>query len=415
MKTKKRGEYTKLINGVEDNTLLCSASGHGKGLFGERIIYDFFCKGETIIGLPSHKLNMELGYAAFLPEKDYHKKGIKFQQEKPKSMNVKFYHFTTPNFPSNRELAPHKILSMDIKKFKNRLLCYYLFEEFGETGFIRLFIDEIHKLKNNEGIFDLVKKINESIKKTESFGVEAKAGDRRHLNRIVQVLERFRYNPLIFQHDCEFNLDMKQIIKDQKHYHIFSSRYISDVKNRDLITLYLLLEIIEAKQKNPNLPPVCVFMDEIKALCPSSVLYEFKKPLNKIIGEILSTCRGLEINIVATSQNYTGIADEVRGAFNNVCIGKITDLKDLGELSQVIKIDRNVRQEILGLNYNEFFVLNLEDGIDEGSFLTYFAPHCHCERNYNFDRMYKQKYPQKIRKHKKILSDIAVVWKKSQT
>jgi len=414
MRIKKRGEYEKLINGEEDNTLIVASSGHGKGLFGERVIYDFFTKGWTIICLPSYKMNMELGFSCFKPDKLYHLKKLKFQTEKPQVMNTKFYHFVTNNFP-NFELPPFNILTIDIKAFRNRLLCYYLFEKAEETGYIRLLIDTINKLKSNEGLFDLIKKVNKATsKQSKNFGVSASMGDRRHLSNIIQAFEKFRYNPLIFPHNFKYNLDMASLIKDNKHYHIFDSRYINDVKIRDLITLYLLLEIIEVKQKNPNLPPVCVFMDEIKALTPENPIYEFKKPLNKIVAEILSTCRGLGINIIATSQTYSGVANEVRGAFNNVCLGKLTDLKDLSEIAQIIKLDRYTRQDILGLKYNEFYVLNVGDGVDEGSFLTYFAPHMHCERGYNFDRMFKQKYPKKITKHSEVLAEIKDMWEKSK-
>lgn len=398
MRIKKRGEYHKLISGEEDNSLVIAASGFGKGLLGERIKQEYHKKGWVIITLPSPKLNLEFGYACFKPKKSYHLKRLKFQREEPKSFPIKLYHFYTTNFPKTK-LPEFEILTMSIKRF-NRLLNYFQFEESAETESLRILLNSINQLKNNEGISQLI-----NIAETK--------GTLATTKKIKRAFDRFFYSPLIFPHDCPYNLDMKNILKDQKHQHVFSSRYINDIKTRDLINLYILLEIIRVKQEKQDSPPVCIFMDEIKSLCPNSPVYDFKRPLNKIISEILSICRGLGINIISNTQIYAEVAGEVRGAFNTVILGKMSDLKDLSEIAQVIKMDSFTRQSILTLNYNEFFVLNTGEGINEGEFLTFLPQHMHCERGYSFDKMFATYYPEKMKKHSVELTHIQSLWKNS--
>lgn len=400
MKIKKKGNYHKLIIGEEDNTLVIASSGHGKGLLGERIMQEYQKKGWTCITLPSPKLNMEFGYTQFEPQKRYHLKGLKFQKEKPKPIPAKLYHFHTKNFPRTK-LPKTNIVTMDIKKI-DRLLMYYLFEETGETTTLRVLLNAINSLKNNEGLNDLIDK----VKQTKT--------DKRQLSKTLISFDRFKHDPLIFPHNCEYNLDMKKILKDQKSYHVFSSRYVNDIKTRDFINLYILQEIVKAKQKNPNLPPVCIFMDEIKSLCPEHPVYDFKIPLNKIVSEILSTCRSLGINLISTTQIYGEVASEVRGAFNTLLLGKMSDLKDLNEIAQIIKIDRYERGFILSMKNNEFYLLNIDFGIDRGEFLTFLPQHMHAERGYNFNKIYEKKYPDKMVKHTQQLNKIRDMWKKSQ-
>jgi len=291
----------------------------------------------------------------------------------------------------------------------------FLFEKTEETASLRLLLDTLNTLKEDEGLYSLMKKIQKKVSKgdtgSDSFGVDSKLGTMAQLNIITQAFERFRYNPLIFPHNCPYNLDIENILNDNEHEHIFTSKYTTDIKTRDLINIYILLEIIRLKQSGKVENQVCIVIEELKSFCPAFPVYDFKTTLNKIVSELLSICRGLGINVISSTQIYHEVAREVRGAFNNLVLGKMSDLKDLYEIGSVIKIDKYSRQDILSLGYNEFYFLNVGDGVDEGVYVTFLSKHMHCERGYLFDRIYAKHFPKKIKNHIKELDEIKGVWK----
>jgi hypothetical protein len=411
MRTKIRGKYKKLVVGEEDNINVSGASGIGKDLVADRILFDLKTRGWTNIFLPSFKLNFEKFYACFKAEKPYHIKHLKMEGLKPQAMKCKNYHFYCNQFPRT-SMPEFNIKTISIKDLDDRLFLYYLSENYGETGYLRLLIDSIKKLKSDEGLYDLIGKVDKS-KKQKGFEVNASLGDKRQTSSIVQIFERYRFEPLFFPDNFEHNLNMKEIIYDQEHYHCFSAKYFTDIKTRMFLNLYILLSIIKVKQKYPNSPPVAVYLDEVSAYYSANPLYEFQKPLNKIVAETLRLCRGLGINLIGTCQAIHQIDAGVKGSFNTHILGRMSDLKDLSELAQIVRLNQYERQDILTLKQNRFFVLNL-DGDLSSCFNTFFAPYAKSERGYSFIDMYRKQYPKKMRNHSQILDEIKGVHEKSK-
>jgi len=410
LKIIRRGDLEKAEICEGDHTLIIAASGVGqKTCAQERITEEHFRGGDTIIICPNAKNNVEGGFCQFPITAKYHLKQLKYQQEKPQQIPIKYYHPYTPNFPT-KKIYNCNIFTLDIKNL-DRFTNSFIFESTTETTSISILNNAITKLKNNEGIVDLLREIQIKSKskfKKQDFVFEG-VPTSININTILNRYSIFKYNPVFMPSNFGYNLDMLKILRDNKHYHVFDNRFINDSKLKDLTTLYILNEIRKLKPKIKN--NVVVVLDELKSFCPNNAMHEYKKILNRLIAELISTLRSLGISFISSSQIYGDIDQSVAQSFNELLIGKTSALRDLYEISRVVGLDSSARKEIMELDYNEFILLSNE-AFREMTPLTIHLPrHAHQEQGQVFDRMCEQYCPDKMKSHKDIIKNITKLWK----
>ena len=403
----------KLKAGGEGHVLFVAQTGGTKTMAIERFVEEHFKVGQIIVYIESAKSNLEAGFCGFEPTRKYHLDKLIFQGEQPSKKQFKIYHLNN-NIPTFKEIPEMKIWTMNIKRF-DRLLTSFLFENATETSSLSILNTTINRLKKDEGFFDLVLKLKKGNlkKKDDLFDLESKASS-ININTILNFLGRFKDNAIIMPENFNSNLDVSKILQDQKSYHIFSNRYINDVKIRDLSTLYLLNEIRKAKAEGKIKQEILIVLDEIKTISPQNPLYDFQKILNKLLTEILSVCRSLGIKIVGASQQYNEIDSAVRQSFSDIVLGKTTALQELDTISRIANLQSWERDKIMRLEPNQFFFLS--EWLDRrGTWNFHLPTHAHGERNQIFDRTFKEYYPDKMKNHKEIVKPIKECYKLQET
>lgn len=392
------GGTPKLVAGGEGHTLIIGQTGATKTMAIERIVEEYHKKNYIIVYIENSKAKLEAGFCAFKPSitARYQLDLLRLQGEKPSKKEIKIYHLNN-NIPTFKKIPELNIWTIDIKKL-DRMLTSFLFENNSETSTLNILNNAIKRLKKDEGFFDLILNIKKSglKKKKDLFSMEASASS-INLNTILNFLGRFKDSPIIMPENYPYNLDIT-CLNDSKPIHIFSNRYIADLKIRDLSTLYLLNEIRKAKATGKIKKETIIVLDEIRILASQNPVYDFQKVLSKLLAELLSVCRSLGITILSASQLYGEIDSGVRQSFSNILLGKTSALNDLQNISYITGMDVDARQEILRLEKNDFMFLGHDLGL-EGPWRFHLPTHAHAERNQNFDRLFSKEYPNKMKSY----------------
>ena len=394
-------------------------SGHGKGLASEGFAEEMHNKGYQIIVIADPKDEIEWAYAMFEPKASYHLKNLKKYSKKPSKKSVKLYHPFTFNIP--------KILLPDINfytfslKELGRKEWGILAETEWETDSMRSLLKTSRDISKDDGIYDFLHKMRDSIKgrtiKTEKrafsydknlFYLDVRSGIAKSVTQIANYLEPFKEDYFLSKDSNPFKLNWKEILSDQKNYHVFFSKWILDEKLKDFIVLALFTQII--KNKDYAKYPICIIIPEVRKLTP------FKPQGHKIflaicLKENKSTIRamGKGISCITDSQSFSDVDKNVRESGNLTLFGELST-SDAESVAKSMNYKRSIRDLLYQMDRGRgTFLIAYDEKM--GTIIPWFPSHCHAEPKYNFDyflKRYEKEYPGKMRRY----TDIIEIMKK---
>ena len=211
--------------------------------------------------------------------------------------------------------------------------------------------------------------------------------------------------------NCRTNLNIVDVMNDNKHYHVFSTRYITDKKYKSFYLLHLLQEILlhEAEAKHP----IIIYFEEIRYLAPAS-----NEGYTKFIAEELKNTMtrmrnmGRGIAIVATTQAFTDVHRSVFDSFNEYVWGELT-LKELEAVSKAFKLNKQDTDLFRSLQIGDFIIQTKEEYEDEPSmqrvkFLM--PPHAHKDvESQDFFTLQERLFPERMQTYNSLVDEIMSV------
>lgn len=401
-------------------TIIFAKSGYGKGIVSEGLVEWYHKHGYIVLVISDPKFEVEYGFQMFKPEEQYHLNHLKQVSslvgswKLPKEHDVKVYHPFSFQIPTNRLLPNMDVFTIPLKSL-GRNEWSMLTEVAGENESISLLLKASEEINNEDGIYSFAHHIQDSIKGKSSgkkkkadwsnFGLESASGTFKELIKVTSALRPFKKHYFLAKENCKYNLNWRDILTNQKSYHVFVSNYIGrqDEKVTDFLVLYLLESILRNKSILKH--PVLIVVPELPRLCPyrpeghkiflaNSIKSNFKT--------IRSEGRG--ISVVADGQVWGDLDEDVRGSFSVQLFGELGDIKDVENLCKALGYGKSVKEKLSKADPpRSYLIRGIEEGsIDDGGYYFFYPTAMHKEESYNFEEMYrrhsfvnKEKYPMK--------------------
>lgn len=391
---------------IENNQLIIFAkSGFSKGLILEGFTEWYQRHGFLVCIISDPKNEVEYGYQMFEPKEKYHLDHLKTissivgEWKLPKKHDVKIYHPFTMNLPTNRLLPKMNIFTIPIKSL-GRNEWGLLSEVKGENETIAVLLKAVEDINNEEGLHQFIHKVESSTKSGKqkkrdwkNFGVEVNSGTSKELTKVVNNLRPFKEHYFLAKESCPYNLNWKDILTDQKNYHVFVSNYIGrkDEKVCDFLVLYLLESIL--RNKSYLKCPVLIVIPEISKLCPFKP-EGHKEFLAESIKKNLKTMRseGRGMSSLIDSQVFGDVDDDLKGSSTMQLFGELGDPKDVENLCKALGYGKSIKEQLSKAEVPRTYLVRGVDGaeIDEGGYLFFYPTAMHCEPEYNFEEMYRE-------------------------
>jgi hypothetical protein len=406
-------------NKVIDNQqiLFIGGTGSGKTMASESYQNELKNHGYKIIVL-TEKPNYEFESAfSMFPIKDdmkhkYHLNILKSMGVEPLSKEecrnlVKLYHPFTHNLGINsmsgteEKLLPQmELFSFPLKSItENGFSALLVGNADAET--VRTCVNIVNDIKDTDSIWDFLLKIHSQIKdkKEGLYNYDPKkmipvptSGTQTTINKISDSFSVFRDHYFIHSKRSSMNLNMVRILNDQKHISVFSTKWIPEKRLKYFTIIMTLEEIFRAIASNKVKYPLCIVLEEIRILLPSTTDISYEKILATILYNMLLTVRRIGTTI-ATTQFYARTNKDVRNSFSMKFIGKCSE-GDTNKFQEDATFKQAQIDRINSLNVGEFIwweeCLKGEEIIHAWDL----PPFSHAEENENFFDKYKEEYPE---------------------
>jgi len=393
------------------NVQLCiyAKSGYNKGLVGEGLVEWFHKKGYLIIIAQDPKDELEYAYQMFPPRKDYHKEHLNLisqyvgKWKLPSRKDVKLYHPFSSDIPTNHKLPEMNIFTIPLKSL-GRAEWGLLSEVHGENETVSVLLKASEEINDEDGIYSFAHYVQDSVKGKlqgrtkksdwKNFGLESSSGTMKEVMKVSNILRPFKRHPFLSKENCEYNLDWKNILQDQKNYHVFVSNYIgrkNEEKVVDFLTLYIFENLIKNKKYLKH--PVLVVVPEISITCPFRPVGH-KEFLANSIKSNLKTIRseGRGMSSLLDTQVFNDVDEDVRGSSTIQLYGELGDIKDIENVCKALGWGRPIKEQLNKAEVPKtYLVRGVEEGsVDDGGYLFFYPSAMHCEPEYNFEEMYKE-------------------------
>lgn len=404
-----------------DQILIISKSGHGKSLAAEEMIEALHDLGYLIIVLTEKPgAPLEIGFANFKPNYKYHLDYLESQKKTPQEKKIKIYHPATINAPSHRDIPPIEFFTIPIRSISMQEITVLLEVEERNKGAIIL-NNAISKLGPEDNIYDLLWRAERSISSAgrkqsgiyiphfdEDFHVKgSEAGSKTNIDEILSSFRPFLRDYCLSNDKGPFNLNWKELLSDQKHYHIFTYCYLDNKKTKYFVVNWLLNQIDRYKEQKKH--PICIYVPEAKVFLPirSKEVYIAKTGLN--FEEKLSTMRSSGISSVAESQGFFDLAEGYRGSVTELFFGAL-NTEDMERLSKVYRIPIHVRERLNKIPRNHYYRVE-----SWREWPMIFPSHAHKEEGQNFFTEYKKYHPEQMRNYKEFVKTLKNIKKNEET
>lgn len=385
--------------------LIIAQSGAGKTLATEGLMEEYWKNGYQVICLADPKGEWELAYQMFKPEEKYHLEHLRKIGREPSKKPVKLYHPFTFNIPLNKKLPDINFFTFSIKEIGEKELAL-IAETKSDSDAIKLFKNTQSKLNSEEGIYSFAhraqklssgKREGKEMKPDwDNFGLLTSSSDAKALKEISRYLQPFKQDYFLAKENCKYNLNWKELLADQKNYHVFLNSYIKSEKRQALIILALLSGIFRNREFIKH--PLLIVIPEIRLLCEFNA-QGYKEHLAGMIKNALSQIRsiGKGMTSILDSQVFSDIEKTVRDSATVTFLGTLGGGDDMEKVAKAYNYKRDIRDQLKRMPYpNSYLIVGQED---EGPVTLFFSSSCHAEPHYNFIEKYRKEYPLKSYKN----------------
>ena len=410
---KNRGDKIELdildANGRPTNgtILVVAQSGYGKTFLSEKLLECYYNMGYTIICLADPKDEVELGFSMFKAEGEHLKKlrekGFE-TEEKP----VKIYHPFTFNIPK-RKLPEFNLYTLSLKDLGKEEWKLMLEKDYEDDN-MRNIVNATQNISNNDGIYSFVNYISERIEgkrigkmlrpDPNNFWLQATGGTAKTTGDIGNIFQPFKKDYFLAPHNSPLNINWEELINDNKHYHVFTTKWIDDKKLQNFITAVILNKVIKTSKDHAKYPILFYFPD-IKNLTPFKPRgdkYFLAQNIKDSLAMTRSSGRGM-VSIM-DSQNYFGIDEEVRNSATETYFGKLGGLSDVDRISKSRGYSSKIRDMLFKGMENKRGVRGfLKLGKERITMFPFFPLSMHKEEYYNFIEMYEKHFPDKMKSY----------------
>lgn len=395
-----------------EQALLIAKSGWGKGLAIEGLIEEYYKAGYVIICIADPKDELEFCYQMFEPIKSYHLDHLKKIGKRPEKKNVKVYHPFTFNIPPNKLLPEINFYTISLKDLGEAEFSF-LAETNTQTEAIKILSKASQDISKEDGIYSILHyaqrlitgKREEKIRKSDprNFYLRSSSGTMKSLTEVSNYFHAFKRHYFLCRDNSPLKLNFKEILNDQKNYHVFVSDMLSkklDGKLKQFLILYLLNSIVANKSFLNK--PLLIVIPEISELCPLKC-EGYKKFLSEKIKDSLKVLRssGRGMSSILDSQNYTDIDEGIKNATNITFFGELGSGSDMERVSKAFNYKRDIRDQLKKMDYPNSWLLVGEE--NRGAFTLFFPSSRHAEPKYNFYETYKEEYPEKMKTYNDII------------
>lgn len=390
-----KDEYGRVPN---EQILIIAKTGGGKTLVEEGLAEEFYKQGYIVIIIADPKDELEYAYQMFEPQEKYHLEHLRKIGKLPSGKPVKIYHPFTFNIP-NQYIPPINFFTFSYKDIGRREWSLIAETDYNNEA-ISFLLQASQNITKEDGLYGFAHFIQDSAKgkiegrskkaNPRNLFLEATSGSMKSVGEVSRYLLPFRRDYFLAKDSCPININWKDILTDQIHYHFFASNWVKDEKLKDFVVLALLEGI--RKNKEFVKKPVVVIIPEIRKLCP------FRQEGHKLylargIKESLSLMRssGRGMSSIMSSQVWEDIDVDVRNSPSITFFGQIGGGSDLDKISKSYNLPRDVRDLLKNPDTrNSFVPFGLKDSELRNQITIFFSSSMHGEESYNFFETYKK-------------------------
>jgi len=396
---------------------IAGSSGSGKSMHAEKIIECLRNAGHIGIALTDVQDETEAGYTLFPATDREQIKELDKQGEKPEGFPTLIYSpFSVIGVKEEikkskgrgykGKLPKTNFFTISIKSLKRDDI-EYLCENMESKGTINLLLSAIKDLKDNEGFEELKNliKTKTKTKKKKYYGKEISSDDaigkKTDSQDILNYLDIFSRDHILMPTNYKYNLDIKHILRDKDHYHIFTYKYLNkDEKLRNFMVFHILSEI--ERFADYSIRPVTILIDEIKNLAPYKA-QGAKRILASKIGDTLDRIRksGRGFTIIWCTTRYTKTDEMVRDASGETKFFSLS-IDDLDKLKKIRGYTKAIGDAITQLKTGEYIVY----GYERKKILSKVPISGHKMTYMKFNEMYNKFFPEQMTDYTELVSEI---------
>lgn len=411
--------YFYLGKDKNDFTFVYAKAGWGKTLLIECIMEEYKRRGYTIVVLSDVKDSFEFMYAMFEPRSKVHLEHLRLIGKQPKKYDVKIYHPFTFDIPRNRKLPEINFYGFALKELR-RSEWSMLAESAFESETIRLLLNATNSLGDTEGLYSFLHRVQDSVTgKREKqrlkadpnvFHLNINTASAKGLQEVASYLLPYKNDYFLVPNNSPIKIDFKNIINDNKHYHLFTTHFIKDDKTKEFCILALFNQLIRSAKTSAK-RPILVVIPEIRFLVPIRP-EGYKKFLAFGIKSNLSIMRniGRGISGLFDSQVWGDVDDGVKNSATVSFYGELGGEQDIDRVVKANRFDKEVSEKLRKMVDEEsdpyHCYLKKGNEKDPGVFRGFFPSHCHNEDRYNFFEMYQQEYGEKMKTYNELLDSM---------
>lgn len=400
-----KNQYGKVLN---EMIFIVAKSGYGKGLASEAILEEFHKAGYVVIALADPKDELEMAYAMFEPQENYHVDNLNLVGKHKSKKKVKLYHPFTFKIPK-RSLPEFNFYTFSLKEL-GRKEWSMIAETAWDTDTIKLLLNASQNITNEDGIYGFMHYLQEIVKgkidkkkiqpDPKNFFLSVTSGTAKSIQDIANYIQPFKNDFFLTKENSPTHLNWKKILRDQEHYHVFTSHWIKDPKLKVFCVMTLFNKIVEHKHFATK--PIIIFIPEIRYLTPFKP-EGYQKFLAQGIKDNLSMMRsmGRGMSCLFDTQVWSGVDEEVRNSATTTLIGELGGASDKEKLSKANRYGKE-QQKLLSKQeaQNTYMIQGKED---LGGIRIWFPSHMHKEPQYNFFEQFRKHNPEGLKSYNDLI------------
>lgn len=412
---KLKDEYGNIDN---SQITIIAESGWGKGIAGEGIMEEFHKAGYQIICVADPKKEWELAFQMFKPTAEYHLEHLRKIGKIPSKKPVKLYHPFTFKIPTNKFLPDINFYTFSLKDL-GREEWSIITESESDTEVMGVLLNSSKTINKEEGLYSFLHTIEQSIKGKKSSGkrkrdpknfyLESPPGTAKSSSDISRRLQQFKTHYFLTKDNCFSNLDWKELLSDQKNYHVFSTYWIDDEKLDDFVVLSIINGIIRNKEFKKH--PILLVIPELSRQCPPNPR-GYKIMLSKIIRNALKTIRNIRkggCSSLSDSQDLTSIDPEVAKSSTEIFFGQVG--VDNEKIGKIFNYGRSIKEQLKKMDYRNSF---LRVGYEDDPITLFFSSAGHKEQKDDFFDKYKQEYSEKEVRYELLIKKMRKIYEEDE-